>query len=169
MRVNGETVTAPQSAVTVARHDPLGPLARAAPWKSVFRSSNPTASHRQPTPPVGAIPPAAIPTPPSPARLDRLREALRCPHPAMRDRRTEQRYCHSIECFIFSHHVCLPADMTGSEVNDSLTHLALKEKVGAPTRSQALGALLFLCRQVLNRESATSGKSSQPEDHAGYR
>ncbi len=168
MRANGETVTAPQSAVTVARHDPLDPLARAAPRKSVFRSSNPTAPHRRPTPPVGAILPAAIPTPPSPARLDRLREAFRFHHPTVRDLSTGQSYRRRIERFIFSHHVRHPAEMAGPEVKPFLSHLALREKVGASTQNQALSALLFLYRQLLNRESAIPGASSEPEDHTGY-
>jgi len=39
-----------------------------------------------------------------------------------------------------------------------LTHLAVKEKVSASTQNQALSALLFLYRHVLNREVGDLGE-----------
>ncbi len=102
MRAIGETAIAPQCAVTAARQYPLVSLARAAPRKGLFRSSDTIAPHRQPTPPVAAIPPAAIQTPPSPTRLDRLREAFRSHHPAVRDRPIGQSYRRRFERFFFS-------------------------------------------------------------------
>jgi site-specific recombinase XerD len=45
-----------------------------------------------------------------------------------------------------------PAEMGASEVQAFLTHLAVKENVAASTQNQALSALLFLYRQVLNQD-----------------
>jgi integron integrase len=42
--------------------------------------------------------------------------------------------------------------MAEPEINAFLTHLAVKEKVSASTQTQALSALLFLYRHVLDRE-----------------
>jgi hypothetical protein len=39
--------------------------------------------------------------------------------------------------------------MGQDEINAFLTHLAVKEKLGASSQNQALGALLFLYRTVL--------------------
>ena len=57
-----------------------------------------------------------------------------------------------IKRFIFFHNVRHPAEMAEAEINAFLTHLAVKEKVSASTQNQALSALLFLYRHVLNRE-----------------
>jgi integron integrase len=44
------------------------------------------------------------------------------------------------------------------EINAYLTHLAVKEKVSASTQNQALSALLFLYRHVLDREIGDLGE-----------
>ncbi len=110
--------------------------------------------------PGGMVPPAASasPTPAlarqQPKLLDRLREALRSRHYS---RGTEQAYCHWVKRFIFFHNVQHPADMAELEINAFLTHLAVKEKVSASTQNQALSALLFLYRYVLDREIGNLG------------
>lgn len=43
-------------------------------------------------------------------------------------------------------------------INQFLTHLAVKEKVSASTQNQALSALLFLYRYVLDREIGDFGE-----------
>src|SRR5512134_953162 len=93
--------------------------------------------------------------PQQPKLLDRLREALRSRHYS---RRTDHCYCHWVKRFIFFHHVRHPADMAESEINAFLTHLAVKEKVSASTQNQALSALLFLYRYVLDREIGDLGE-----------
>jgi site-specific recombinase XerD len=80
--------------------------------------------------------------------LDRLRKALRSRHYS---RRTEQAYCHWVKRFIFFHNVRHTAEMAEPEINAFLTHLAIKGKVSASTQNQALSALLFLYRYVLDR------------------
>jgi integron integrase len=75
-------------------------------------------------------------------------------HQAMRARhyshRTEEAYAMWIKRFIFFHNKRHPGAMGGEEVNAFLTHLATEEKVSASTQNQALGALLFLYRYVLD-------------------
>lgn len=91
-----------------------------------------------------------------PKLMNSIREALRSRHYS---RCTEQAYCHWVKRFIFFHKVCHPAKMAESEINTFLTHLAVKEKVGASTQNQALSALLFLYRHVIRREVGDLGKA----------
>jgi integron integrase len=75
-------------------------------------------------------------------------------HQAMRARhyspRTEEAYAMWIKRYIFFHNKRHPGAMGGDEVNAFLTHLATVDKVSASTQNQALGALLFLYRHVLD-------------------
>ena len=48
--------------------------------------------------------------------------------------------------------------MGEGEINEFLTHLAVKEKVSASTQNQALCALLFLYRRVIGRELGQLGE-----------
>ena len=98
---------------------------------------------------------AGVPDCPKPKLLDQLRESLRSRHYS---RRTEQTYCQWVKRFIFFHHVRHPAEMAEPEMNQFLTHLAVKEHVSASTQNQALSALLFLYRYVLNREIGDLGE-----------
>ncbi len=79
--------------------------------------------------------------------LERARRVLRLKHYAYR---TEQRYLAWIRRFILFHSKRHPIHMGQEEIEAFLTHLAVKEKVAASTQNQALNALLFLYRQVLN-------------------
>ena len=79
--------------------------------------------------------------------LERARRVLRLKHYAYR---TEQRYLAWIRRFILFHSKRHPIHMGQAEIEAFLTHLAVKEKVAAATQNQALNALLFLYRQVLN-------------------
>ncbi len=83
--------------------------------------------------PIGAPPPTR-----QPKLLDGLCDALRACHYS---RRTEQSYRHWVERFIFFHYVRHPAEMAEPEINAFLTHLAVREKLGASTQNQALSAL----------------------------
>lgn len=67
-----------------------------------------------------------------PKLLDRLRQELRSRHYS---RRTEQAYVMWVKRFIFFHNVRHPAEMAEPEINAFLTHLAIKEKVSAITRT----------------------------------
>ena len=91
---------------------------------------------------------AAAPRPAEPRLLDRLRGALRTLH---RSPRTEKAYVHWVRRFILFHGKRHPKDLAEAEVNVFLTHLAVAGRVSAPTQNQALCALLFLYRHVLER------------------
>ena len=56
-----------------------------------------------------------------------------------------------VKRFIYFHNVRHPAEMTESEINAFLTHLAVEKHVSASTQNQALSALLFLYRPGLWR------------------
>jgi integron integrase len=71
--------------------------------------------------------------------------------------RTEEAYLRWIEQFLRFHQELRgawvhPADMSGAEINQFLTHLAVERKVSASTQNQALAAVLFLFKQVLNKD-----------------
>jgi len=63
--------------------------------------------------------------------------------------RTEKTYLHWVRRFIRYHDRRHPRVMGAPEVEDFLTALAVKNKVSASTQNQALAAILFLYREVL--------------------
>jgi len=81
-----------------------------------------------------------------PKLMQRVRDELRARHYS---RRTEEAYSGWIKRFIFFHNKRHPSSMGAEEVNAFLTHLATDGKVSAGTQTQALCALLFLYRTVL--------------------
>jgi integron integrase len=83
-----------------------------------------------------------------PKLLDQVSAKIRALHYS---RRTEVAYIHWIRRFILFHNIRHPKEMAEPEVNQFLTHLAVKEHVAASTQNQALAALLFLYRAVLNQ------------------
>lgn len=84
-----------------------------------------------------------------PRLLDRVREALRARHSS---RRTEKAYVAWIRRYIVFHGKRRPAEMGAVEVTQFLSSLAVQGNVAASTQNQALSALLFLYRQVLQVE-----------------
>lgn len=87
----------------------------------------------------------------SPARQPRLlemvRDEIRFRHYS---RRTEQSYIQWIKRYIYFHNKKHPRDMGADEVTAFLTHLAVNRNVSPSTQNQALSALLFLYKSVLN-------------------
>jgi integron integrase len=81
--------------------------------------------------------------------LDRVRDVTRLKHYSLR---TERTYCDWIERFIRFHGMRHPAEMAEPEVGEFLTDLARVGNVSASTQNQALSALLFLYKEVLNQE-----------------
>jgi integron integrase len=81
--------------------------------------------------------------------LDQLRERLRYMHYSLR---TEQNYVYWTRWFIRWHGVRHPKDMGGKEVEAFLSMLANERKVAPSTHRQALSALLFLYKEVLDVE-----------------
>ena len=82
-----------------------------------------------------------------PRLLDRVREAIRLRHYSYR---TEQQYVSWILRFIRFHGLRHPETLGGPEVEAFLNHLAMQRNVAAATQAQALAALLFLYKRVLN-------------------
>ncbi|WP_428622331.1 integron integrase [Sedimenticola sp.] len=66
--------------------------------------------------------------------------------------RTEQSYEHWISRFLLYSRKSDPSNLGGSDIKSYLEHLAIKRQVSASTQNQALNALVFLFKQVLNRE-----------------
>lgn len=91
------------------------------------------------------IPPQ--PQPQKPRLLDRVRHAVRTLHYS---RRTEIAYVRWVRQYILFHGKRHPADMGPEEVRQFLSHLAVQGNVRPGTQNQALCALLFLYRKVLN-------------------
>ena len=86
---------------------------------------------------------------PKPRLLDRIRAAIRARHYS---RRTEEAYVAWIRRYIVFHGKRHPAEMGAPEITRYLTWLAVDGKVAASTQNQALSALLFLYRVVLELE-----------------
>ena len=83
--------------------------------------------------------------------LPRLRHALRTRHLSPR---TEKQYVHWVRRYVRFHGVRHPLELGEAEVKEFLTDLAVRGKVSASTQNQALSALHFLYRQVLDRPLA---------------
>ncbi len=84
-----------------------------------------------------------------PKLLDRVRTTLRLRHYSLR---TEQAYVQWIKRFIVFHGMRHPNDMGKEEVGAFLSDLAVTRRVSAATQNQALSAILFLYRHVLETE-----------------
>jgi integron integrase len=84
--------------------------------------------------------------PEPPKLLDRVRAAIRARHYS---RRTEEAYVAWIRRYILFHGKRHPSAMGAEEVNAFLTALATERKVAAATQNQALSALIFLYRVIL--------------------
>jgi integrase len=82
-----------------------------------------------------------------PRLLDQVRDCLRRRHYSLR---TEKVSVGWIRRFILFHQKRHPIEMGPTEVNAFLSHLARHDCVAAATQNQALSALLFLYRHVLN-------------------
>lgn len=81
-----------------------------------------------------------------PRLIDQTRNVLRVFHYSIR---TEENYIQWIKRFIFFHNKRHPKDMGEKEIRSFLTHLAVDKHVSASTQNQALSAILFLYKRVL--------------------
>jgi integron integrase len=91
---------------------------------------------------IGSMPAAA-------STLHEMRQAIRCRHYS---RRTEKAYLGWARRFLSAHAGVDPAQLSGSDITRFLSNLAVRGKVSASTQNQAFSAILFLFRDVLNRE-----------------
>src|SRR5437879_5824265 len=80
--------------------------------------------------------------------LDQVRLSLRTKHYSLK---TEESYVHWIKRYIFFHNKRHPTDMSARHITAFLNYLAVQENVAASTQNQALNALVFLYRAVLQR------------------
>lgn len=85
----------------------------------------------------------------SPRLLDQVRGKIRLKHYSIR---TEQAYVDWIKRFVLHFDKRHPLEMGAREVEAFLTHLAVQGRVAASTQNQAKSALLFLYREVLERD-----------------
>jgi integron integrase len=83
-----------------------------------------------------------------PRLLDQIREAIRIRHYSLR---TEKAYVQWTKRFIFFHGKRHPLEMSEAEIAQFLSSLASEGHVSASTQNQALNALLFLYREVLEK------------------
>ena len=84
-----------------------------------------------------------------PKLLELVRETLRTKHYSYR---TEQAYVDWIKRFIIFHNKRHPRDMGAEEVQAYITYLANERRVAASTQNQALSAIVFLYKYVLQKE-----------------
>lgn len=89
-----------------------------------------------------------------PGLIQRYREELQTRHYA---RRTVKTYEQWLRRFLRFHGMRHPREMGSTEVNAFLSHLAVNEQVSASTQNQALAALLFLYRNLLEQELELDG------------
>lgn len=85
----------------------------------------------------------------APRLLDQVRQQVRVKHYSIR---TETAYVDWIRRFVLFHGKRHPREMGAPEVEAFLTHLAVQRNVAASTQNQALAAILFLYREVLEVE-----------------
>lgn len=93
-----------------------------------------------------------------PKLMDRVKAIMRVKRYSPR---TEKTYCYWIRYFIRFHGVRHPAIMGAPEVKAFLEHLAVDRHVAAATQNQALNALVFLYRHILDQPLGEIGEFSR--------
>jgi Phage integrase, N-terminal SAM-like domain len=83
--------------------------------------------------------------------LEQVRDVIRLNQYSYR---TEETYVQWIVRYILFHNKRHPKEMGVLEIEEFLTHLAVEGNISAATQNQALNAILFLYRQVLQIELA---------------
>lgn len=81
-----------------------------------------------------------------PRLLDLVRQKIRLKHYSLR---TEKVYVDWIRRYIFYHQKRHPRDLSAGHIEQFLSYLAVDHQVAASTQNQALSALLFLYKGVL--------------------
>jgi integron integrase len=84
-----------------------------------------------------------------PKLLDQVRKAIRTRHYSDK---TEEAYVGWIKRFIFFHNKRHPAEIAEAEIARFLSSLATESNVSSSTQNQALNALLFLYKEVLDKK-----------------
>jgi hypothetical protein len=81
--------------------------------------------------------------------IESIRVVLRTKHCSLR---TEKAYLHWIRRFIYFSGKRHPKDMWELKVEQFLSHLAMTLKVSPTTQNQALCAIIFMYRHVLDMD-----------------
>lgn len=84
-----------------------------------------------------------------PRLIEQVRNVIRCKHYSIR---TEQSYIDWIKRYIYYHDKKHPKDLGAEHIGAFLSHLAMERNVAASTQNQALCAIVFLYKEVLNIE-----------------
>ncbi|MBL1142175.1 MAG: integron integrase [Proteobacteria bacterium] len=84
-----------------------------------------------------------------PKLLEQVKQKIRFLHYS---KHTERTYIHWIRRFILFHNKRHPKDMGGEELARFLNYLVNKENVAASTQNQALAAIIFLYKQILDTD-----------------
>lgn len=84
-----------------------------------------------------------------PGLLQVMRERMRVAHMSLF---TEKNYLRWARRFIRYHRGRHPREMGAAEITEFLSHLATKKQVSAATQNQALNALVFLYKHVLEKD-----------------
>ena len=91
-----------------------------------------------------------------------MREAIRARHYSYM---TEKAYVHWIKRFILFHNKRHPGEMGEPEIGRFLSALATELRLSAATQNQALNALVFLYREVLDLKLAWIGEIEELLGH----
>ncbi len=81
--------------------------------------------------------------------MDQVRQKIRMKHYSLA---TEKSYAGWIKRYILFHGKRHPLEMGTPEIEAFLTHLAMARKVSSSTQNQALNAIVFLYKHVLEKE-----------------
>lgn len=111
--------------------------------------------------PVKPCKPADKPPLKSVRLLDQVRERIRYKHFSIR---TEETYVYWVRGFVKFHRLKHPKDMGSVEVTQFLSWLAAERGVAPSTHKQALSALLFLYREVLEIDLPWMTEIVRPKD-----
>lgn len=90
--------------------------------------------------------------------LEQVSDVIRLKHYSYK---TEKSYVNWIKRYIIFHNKRHPKEMSGREVEEFLTHLAVKANVAASTQNQALNAILFLYLVKLELEIKPANKAAR--------
>ena len=119
-------------------------------WRLAYGVPMPASRH---TPPKSALPRSAMPVPAATGAAPRFEERVRA---ACRVRgysiRTEDAYWMWTRQFILHHGKRHPETMGAEDIRAFLTALVLEREVAPGTQMQALNALVFVFKNVLERE-----------------
>jgi site-specific recombinase XerD len=100
-------------------------------------------------------------SPQKPRLLQRVRNTCRRRHLSIH---TEKAYVNWIKRFALFHDKTHPAHLDENHISEYLTYLATERHVAASTQNQALSALLFLYRHVLDVDLAKNCSGTRPSE-----